>query len=49
MTIELDTDPETCPWCDEPVTDDDGTDWCARRAETLHTNCHYESGCRCPA
>lgn len=33
---------EACPWCDEPVTDDDGTTDCARDGHRYHTDCHAD-------
>jgi hypothetical protein len=42
-----DADPETCEYCGHEITPDDGTDWCSRRAQTWHAECHAERGCRC--
>ena len=39
---ELQDDREFCPWCDEPVTDDDGTTDCARDGHRYHTPCHAD-------
>ena len=39
--IDADDEPDVCPWCEEPVEDDDASDVCARHGERYHSECHY--------
>jgi hypothetical protein len=41
---------DKCDYCGNLITpSEDAVDWCNRRGEYMHPDCHYESECRCPA